>query len=190
MRFLSNFKVLYLYRYVMAIRFLLQILYLKVLLKFRTEKNTAVVSAAASIMIQAQRNKLCQTWILVCDQSKDITKMLRNQQSQLVIEGKGQVCVSSFFHELLRTTFPEIGDTNFKCALWTFKQQLVLKMQALCRISIVLKQMSLYCAFQYTPGFVFGFQLDCTTNACRIGLSIRTEMVRFTNQAILRFCFV
>ena len=34
-------------------------------------------------------------------------------------------------------TYPEIGDANFKCALWTFKQQPALKMWAHCRISIV-----------------------------------------------------
>ena len=44
--------------------------------------------------------------------------------------------------------YPEIGDANFKCALWTFQQQLTLKMQARCSISIVLLQTSLYCGFR------------------------------------------
>ena len=34
--------------------------------------------------------------------------------------------------------YPEIGDANFKGALWTFKQQLVWKMWARCGISILL----------------------------------------------------
>ena len=34
--------------------------------------------------------------------------------------------------------YPEIGDSSFRCALWTFKQQLTLKMRARCSISIVL----------------------------------------------------
>ena len=45
-------------------------------------------------------------------------------------------------------TYPAIGDANFKCAFWTFKQQLVFKMWARCRISIVLLKMSLYCVFR------------------------------------------
>ena len=53
--------------------------------------------------------------------------------------------VASFFY-----SYPEIGNTSFKCALWTFKQQLALKMRARCRISIVLLQMSLYCGFRNT----------------------------------------
>ena len=35
-------------------------------------------------------------------------------------------------------TYPEIGDSSFWCALWTFKQQLTLKVRARCDISIVL----------------------------------------------------
>ena len=34
--------------------------------------------------------------------------------------------------------YSEIGDTNFKCALWTFKQNLALKIWARCRISIAI----------------------------------------------------
>ena len=45
-------------------------------------------------------------------------------------------------------SYPEIGDANFWCALWTFKQQLTLKMSAHCRISTVLLQASLYCDFR------------------------------------------
>ena len=44
-------------------------------------------------------------------------------------------------HEIkkfLAAAYPEIGDANFKGALWTFKQQLVSKMRVRCRISIVL----------------------------------------------------
>ena len=35
-------------------------------------------------------------------------------------------------------TYPEIGNSSFRCALWTFKQQLTLKVWAHCGISIVL----------------------------------------------------
>ena len=34
--------------------------------------------------------------------------------------------------------YPEIGDSSFRCALWTFKQQLTWKVRARCGISIVL----------------------------------------------------
>ena len=34
--------------------------------------------------------------------------------------------------------YPEIEDSSFRCALWTFKQQLARKVQARCGISIVL----------------------------------------------------
>ena len=34
-------------------------------------------------------------------------------------------------------TYPEIGDSSFRCALWTFKQQLAWKVRARCGISIV-----------------------------------------------------
>ena len=44
--------------------------------------------------------------------------------------------------------YPEIGDTNYKCALWTFEQLLAFKMQALCRVCIVLLQTSLSCPFR------------------------------------------
>ena len=37
-----------------------------------------------------------------------------------------------------KETYPEIGNSSFWSALWTFKQQLTLKVQALCAISIVL----------------------------------------------------
>ena len=47
-------------------------------------------------------------------------------------------------------TYPEIGDINFKCALWTFKQQLTLSTWARCRIYIVLLKMSLCCEFRDT----------------------------------------
>ena len=33
-------------------------------------------------------------------------------------------------------TYPEIGDSSFRCALWTCKQQLTWKAQARCGISI------------------------------------------------------
>ena len=62
-------------------------------------------------------------------------------------------------------TYPEIGDSNFKCTPWTFKQQLALKMRALCRISIVLLQTSLHCGFRdmdisyYVPWNVFSCNL-------------------------------
>ena len=35
-------------------------------------------------------------------------------------------------------SYPEIGDSSFRCALWTFKQQLTWKVWARCGISIVL----------------------------------------------------
>ena len=35
-------------------------------------------------------------------------------------------------------TYSEIGDANFMCALYTFKQLLALNMQVRCGISIVL----------------------------------------------------
>ena len=38
----------------------------------------------------------------------------------------------------IQVTYPEIGDSSFRCALWTSKQQLTLKVQARCGISIVL----------------------------------------------------
>ena len=38
----------------------------------------------------------------------------------------------------IKESYPEISDANVKSALWTFKQQLTLKMWAHCRISIVL----------------------------------------------------
>ena len=38
----------------------------------------------------------------------------------------------------LMFTYPEIGDANFKGALWTFKQQLALRMRVRCGISILL----------------------------------------------------
>ena len=41
--------------------------------------------------------------------------------------------VSPFLH-----SYPEIGDSSFRRALWTFKQQLILKVRAHCGISIVL----------------------------------------------------
>ena len=44
-------------------------------------------------------------------------------------------------------TYTEIGNDNFTCALWTSEQQFNLKMLAICRISIVLLQSSLYCTF-------------------------------------------
>ena len=40
--------------------------------------------------------------------------------------------------QLLLIPYPEIGDANFKCALWIFEQRLALKMRARCGISIVL----------------------------------------------------
>ena len=50
--------------------------------------------------------------------------------------------------------YPEIGEAKFKFALWTFKQQLTLKIWAYCRISIVLLRTSLCCALLDTaePG--------------------------------------
>ena len=36
------------------------------------------------------------------------------------------------------STYPKIGDSSFRCALWTFKQQLTWKVRARCGISIVL----------------------------------------------------
>ena len=36
------------------------------------------------------------------------------------------------------TTYPENGNAKFRCTLWTFKQQLALKMGARCGISLVL----------------------------------------------------
>ena len=50
--------------------------------------------------------------------------------------------------------YHEIGDAKFKFALWTFKQQLALKMRVRCGISIVLLQTSLCCALLDTaePG--------------------------------------
>ena len=47
-------------------------------------------------------------------------------------------------------TYPEIGDVNFKCTPWTFKQQLALKMRARCRISNVFVQMPFHCGFRDT----------------------------------------
>ena len=41
-------------------------------------------------------------------------------------------------HVFCTATYPEIGDSSFRCALWTFKQQLTWKVQARCGISIVL----------------------------------------------------
>ena len=38
----------------------------------------------------------------------------------------------------VKDTYSEIGDVNFKGALWTFKQQLVSKMRVHCGISILL----------------------------------------------------
>ena len=35
-------------------------------------------------------------------------------------------------------SYPEIGNSSFRCALWTFKQQLTWKVRARCGISIVL----------------------------------------------------
>ena len=46
--------------------------------------------------------------------------------------------------------YPEFGDATLKCALWTFKQQLALKIRVHYGISIVLLQTSLYCAFRDT----------------------------------------
>ena len=42
------------------------------------------------------------------------------------------------FAPTMSTSYPEIGDSSFSCALWTFKQQLTLKVRARCGISIVL----------------------------------------------------
>ena len=42
----------------------------------------------------------------------------------------------TFFYTLI--LIPKIGDDRFKCALWTLKQQLTLKIPARCKISIVL----------------------------------------------------
>ena len=36
--------------------------------------------------------------------------------------------------------YSEIGDPNFKCALWTFKQDLALKIWARCGISIAIEK--------------------------------------------------
>ena len=47
-------------------------------------------------------------------------------------------------------SYPEIEDSSFRCALWTFKQQLTSKVRARCGISIVLLQTSLYCGFRDT----------------------------------------
>ena len=46
--------------------------------------------------------------------------------------------VSHNLPENLCSAYPEIGNSRFRCALWTFKQQLTLKMWARCGISIVL----------------------------------------------------
>ena len=45
-------------------------------------------------------------------------------------------------------SYPEIGDSGFRCALWNFKQQLTLKVRARCGISIVHPWTSLYCGFR------------------------------------------
>ena len=47
-------------------------------------------------------------------------------------------------------SYPEIGDANFKGALWAFKQQLIWKLRVHYEISIVLLLTSLYCAFRDT----------------------------------------
>ena len=47
-------------------------------------------------------------------------------------------------------TYPKITNANLKYALWTFEQQLTLKTQMHCGISIVLLQKSLYCGFPDT----------------------------------------
>ena len=54
-----------------------------------------------------------------CFQLKKVPKLFVNQNS-------------------LGTTYPEIGDSSFRCALWTFKQQLTLKVRVRCDIYIVL----------------------------------------------------
>ena len=60
--------------------------------------------------------------------------------------------VVTFLHSQKR--YPKIGDANFKCAFWTFKQQLALKIWAQCTLSTF----SLYCDFRNIIHHFNGFE--------------------------------